>query len=259
VSATGTVRLFRAVFRKQALLLVRYPINTASQLFGLYVFFLLLFYGGQAVAGAAFSESLGGLVVGFFVFTMSVVAYSGLSWDVTREAQWGTLEQLYMSPHGFGRVVSVKVAVNVLFSLLWGGLMLVLMTLTTGRALSVDLLTVVPLAALTLASAVGVGFVFGGLALLYKRVENVFNLVQFAFVGLIAAPLGEYPFLRWLPLAQGSRLLQRAMTDGVGLVEMEPTALGVLLLTACGYLAAGYALFGVASARARRRGVLGHY
>ncbi|MFC4360065.1 ABC transporter permease [Halobium salinum] len=254
-----TLTLLRAVARKQALLLVRYPLNTVSQVFGLYVFFLLLFYGGQAVGGAAFDESLGGLVVGFFLFTMAVVAYAGLSWDVTREAQWGTLEQLFMSPHGFGRVFAVKVVVNVLFSLLWGGLILGLMLLTTGRTLVVDLFTVVPLALLTLASAVGVGFVFGGLALVYKRIENVFSLVQFAFVGLIAAPLGQYPFLRWLPLAQGSSLLGRAMREGVRLWEFEPSALAVLSGTAVAYLLVGYVLFGLASRRARRLGVLGHY
>lgn len=254
-----TLRLFRAVFRKQLLLLIRYPVNTLSQLFGLYVFFVLLFYGGQAVGGAAFSESLGGLVVGFFLFTMSVVAYGGLSWDVTREAQWGTLEQLFMSPHGFGRVFAVKVLVNVLFSLLWGGTMLALMLATTGRSLSVDLPTVVPLAVLTLASAVGVGFAFGGLALVYKRIENVFNLVQFAFIGLIAAPLGQYPWLRWLPLAQGSGMLHRSMTEGVRLWEFDPGPLAVLALTATAYLLVGFALFALASRRARRLGVLGHY
>lgn len=39
-------------------------------------------------------ESLEGLVVGFLVWTFAIAAYSDLSWELMREAQQGTLEQL---------------------------------------------------------------------------------------------------------------------------------------------------------------------
>ncbi|KTG10045.1 ABC transporter [Haloprofundus marisrubri] len=252
-------RLLAAIARKQFTLLVRYPINTISQLFGLYVFFALIFFGGQAVGGAAFGESLAAIIVGFFLFTMTIVAYSGLAWDVTREAQWGTLEQLFMSPFGFGRVMAAKAAVNVCFSLLWGGVILLSMLVTTGQSLSVNLVTVLPVGVLTIASALGVGFVFAGLALVYKRIENLFQLIQFAFVALIAAPVDAVPALRLLPLAQGSALLREAMTQGTQLWEFQAFEVGMLVLTAVGYLAIGAYVFGRASRRARRLGVLGQY
>ncbi|SFL09973.1 ABC-2 type transport system permease protein [Halogranum rubrum] len=254
-----TTVLVSAIARKQLILLTRYPLNTASQLVGLYIFFALLFFGGQAIGGPAIGESLSGLIVGFFLFTMSVTAYAGLSWALTREAQWGTLEQLYMSPYGFGRVMAVTVGVNLLVSLAYGGFILASMLLTTGRTLTVDPLTIVPLVVLTLGSAIGVGFVFGGLALVYKRIENIFQLVQFGFILLIAAPVDAYPFLRVFPLAQGGNLLQRAMRDGVHLWEFAPTELFVLVATAVGYTVLGYLFFQRSSDKARRDGVLGHY
>ncbi|WP_224447120.1 ABC transporter permease [Haloprofundus salilacus] len=253
------LRLLVAIARKQFTLIIRYPINTVSQVFGLYVFFALIFFGGRAVGGAAFGESLNAIIVGFFLFTMTIVAYSGLAWDVTREAQWGTLEQLFMSPFGFGRVMAAKAAVNVCFSLLWGAVILASMLVTTGRSLSVDLLTVVPVGVLTIASALGVGFVFAGLALVYKRIENLFQLIQFAFVALIAAPVEAVPAVRFLPLALGSALLREAMTQGTALWQFPATDLAVLGATAVGYLAVGAYVFGVASRRARRLGVLGQY
>lgn len=254
-----TTTLVRAVARKQVILLTRYPLNTASQLLGLYIFFALIFFGGQAVAGAAIDDSLSGLVVGFFLYTMAFTAFAGLSWALTREAQWGTLEQLYMSPYGFGRVMAVKVVVNLFVSLFYGGVILALMLLTTGQSLTVDVLTVVPVVLLTLASAVGVGFVFGGLALVYKRIENVFQLMQFGFILLIAAPIDQYPLLRVLPLAQGSHLLQEAMQGGVRLWAFAPAELAVLVATAVGYSLVGYLVFQRASDRARRDGALGQY
>jgi ABC-2 type transport system permease protein len=257
--AGAYLRFFRAALRKRLALLVRYPVNTLSQLGTILLVFLVVFFGGRAVAPAAVSDTIGGIVVGYLLWTLSITAYSGLSWNVTREAQWGTLEQLFMSPFGFGRVMLAKTVVNLLESFLWGGITLGVMLLVTGRSLAIDPLTVLPLGVLAVAPAVGIGFVFGGLAIRFKRVENAFQLMQFVFIGLIAAPVGQYPLLQWLPLAQGSQLLQRAMRDGVALWEIAPAELGVLVVTAVGYLALGYAAFAYCQRWARREGVMGHY
>lgn len=253
------VVLTRAVARKQVTLLARYPLNTASMLVSLYVFFAIVFFGGRAVAGAAIADTLPGIVVGFFLYTMTIVAYSGMAWDVTREAQWGTLEQLYLSPYGLGRVVAVKSAVNVALSGLWGAIILASMLLTTDQTLTIDLATIVPIGLLALAPAVGIGFVFGGLALVYKRIESVFQLLQFAFIGLIAAPVGQYPLLKLAPMSLGSHLLSAAMIRGVRLWEMPAIDLALLVGLAALYLGAGYAVFALLGRRARRLGVLGHY
>ena len=255
----GLWTLFRAVGKKKLLLLYRYPVNTLSQLVTLYLFFAILFFGGRAVAGAALTDSIEGIIVGYMLWSMSIAAYAGLSWAMMREAQWGTLEQLYMSPYGFGTVVAVRSFVNVVEALTWGTLILASMLVTTGRTLTVDPLTVVPLVVLTLAPVVGIGFVFGGVALVYKRIENMFQLVQFLLLGLIAAPLSLSPVVRYLPMAQGSHLLQRAMRDGVALTEFPAFDLAVLVVTGVGYLVVGYLAFRTASRVARKRGVMGHY
>lgn len=255
----GHASLFRAALVKKAILLIRYPVNTLSQFGTIYLLFAVIFYGGTAVAPTAITDSLGGIIVGYLLWSLSIAAFSGLSWNVTREAQWGTLEQLYMSPFGFGRVVVVKTVVNVLEAFFWGATVLAFMLVTTGQSLSIDPLTVVPLGALAVAPAVGIGFVFGGLAIRFKRIESAFQLVQFAFVALIAAPVAQYPFLKWLPLAQGSQLLQVAMRDGVALWRLPAGELGVLVVTAVGYLVLGYAAFQYCQTWARREGVMGHY
>jgi len=251
--------LVSVVVRKKFILLVRYPLNTATQFLTLVVLFGVIFFGGQAVVGPAITDSLGGIIVGLFIWTLAVVAFSGLSWNVTREAQWGTLERLFMSPHGFGRVMVTKTLVNVLFSFLWGTVLLLVMMAVSGEWLTVDPLTVVPLGLLTLASISGIGFLFAGLALLYKRIENVFQLVQWAFIGLIAAPVDTYAGLRLLPISHGSYLLRRAMDDGVRLWEFAPAELGLLVATSTVYLLAGYYFLSRAHLRARRKGLMGQY
>lgn len=255
----GYFRFFLAAARKRFILLVRYPVNTISMFSTIVIVFLVIFYGGRAVAPAALSDSIEGIIVGYLLWSMAIAAYSGLSWNVTREAQWGTLEQLFMSPFGFGRVMLAKTVVNVLESFLWGAITLGMMLAVTGRTMTIDPVTVVPIAVLALAPAVGIGFVFGGLAIRFKRIENAFQIMQFGFIGLIAAPVATYPLLKWLPLAQGSHLLQHAMRDGIGITEMPATELGVLVVTAVAYLVVGYTVFIAAQRWARREGVMGHY
>jgi ABC-2 type transport system permease protein len=261
----GRLTLLRAVVYKRFLLLVRYPMNTVSQIVGTYLFFAVIFFGGQAVvsrlasAGTALAATFNGLIVGWFLLTMSMTAYFGLAMNITRESQWGTLEQLYMSPYGFGSVMAAKVVANVLESLLWGASILLLMLLTTGRTLSVNLLTIVVVSVLAVLSVVGIGFVFAGLALLYKRIESVTQLMQFVLIGLISAPVVGIPALRLLPLVLGSAMLQEAMQNGVRLWEFPVVDLSLLVGSAVVYSLLGYLVFRWCTDRARKTGVMGHY
>jgi ABC-2 type transport system permease protein len=251
--------LFGALARKRVVILKEYPVNTLTQLAVTYLFFAGVFFGGKAVAGPALTDSLPGIIVGFFVWTMAITSFAGAARSIMDEAQWGTLEQLYMSPYGFERVMAVNAVVRLLESFAWGAVILAAMLATTGQQLTIDVLTVVPLVVLTVASALGVGFVFAGLALVYKRIENLFGLLNFGLLFFIAAPIDEYPALAALPLSQGSALLQRAMTDGDALWQLPVVDLAVLVATAVGYVIAGVLAFRVAEARARRDGLLGQY
>ncbi|MFC7072798.1 ABC transporter permease [Halovenus rubra] len=251
--------LVSVVLRKKLIIMVRYPLNTATQFLTLSILFAIIFFGGQAVAGPTITDSLAGIIVGMFIWTLAVTAFSSLAWSVTREAQWGTLERLFMSPNGFGLVMVTKMAVNILLSFFWGFVLLAVMMALSGKWLTLDPLTVLPLGLLTLASVSGIGFLFAGLALLYKRIEKVFQLLQYAFIALIAAPAGTYPALKLLPLSHGSHLLQRAMEDGVRLWEFAPSELGLLVLTSTVYLFAGYYCLHRAQRRARRKGLMSQY
>jgi ABC-2 type transport system permease protein len=251
--------LLRAVIYRDLLVWVRYPVNAALGLFMGVFFFGLMFYGGTLLAGQAITDSIEGLIVGYFLWTLSLGAYSGITNDIRSEASWGTLERHYTTPFGFGPVVLAKGVAIVFRTFLTSTVVLAVMLLMTGTRLDLNLLTIVPVAALAIATALGLGFAMGGLGVLYKQIGNVVNLLQFAFIGLISAPVFDLWWTKFLPLAHGSALLQRAMTDGVRLWEFEPAALSILVGTAVLYLGLGYGAFRLATRRARRLGVLGDY
>lgn len=255
----STIILLYGLFAKEWAILKRYWLNTIGSILGIFLFFAVAFFGGQAIAGPQFDDSLAGLVVGYFLVVLGLVAYFDTTQKVTREAQWGTLEQLHMSPLGFGRVIVLQGFVTIAFAFVWGISILVLMLLLTGVDLAIDVVTVVPIALFAVLSIVGVGLAFAGLAVIYKRIEQVLNLLQFAIFALVAAPLTGHPAVYWLPLAKGSTLLQQSMNDGMHLWEFGVLDLGQLVIVGIGYLVLGYGAFMAMTAHARRRGVLGHY
>ncbi|QLG49059.1 ABC transporter permease [Natrinema halophilum] len=255
----GYRHLARAVLYREYLIFVRYPANAVGGLVISVFFFGLLFYGGRMVAGRALTDSIEGIIVGYFLWSLSVGAYSSISNDIGSEVQWGTLERHVMSPFGFAPVALLKGVAKIVRSFVTSTILLSVMIVITGTTLELNLLTIVVVATLSIVSVLGLGLAAGGVTVLYKQIGNWLNLLQFGFIVLVSAPAFDLGWLRYLPLAQGSALLQRTMIDDVRLWEFPPADLGILLGVAVGYFVLGYAVFQYATRRARRLGVLGDY
>ncbi|WP_277556114.1 ABC transporter permease [Halobaculum limi] len=251
--------LAAAVLKREYLIFVRYPANAVGAVVISLFFFGVLFFGGRMVAGQALTDSIEGIIVGYFLWSLSVGAYSSISNDIGSEVQWGTLERHVMTPFGFAPVALLKGVAKVVRTFLISSIVLAAMLLVTGTTLSLNVGTVTVIAVLTVLSVLGLGFAAGGIAVLYKQIGNWLNLLQFGFIVLISAPAFDIPWLSLLPLAHGSGMLQRAMVDGVRLWEFPATDLLLLVAVAAGYLAFGYVVFEAATRRARRLGVLGDY
>lgn len=252
--------LFRGTFMKTLITMRRYFFNTLSGLITMYIVFCILFFGAQALGGAVdMGDTLEGLVVGYFVWMVAMMAYSDLSWHILNEAQVGTLEQMYLTPSGFHWVNAAYLISNLLIQLVLVGLMLALMIITSGQRLVIDVFSILPLLLLTIASVYGVGFIMGGLALIYKRIQASFQILQFVFVIFLTVPLGRYPLARFLPLAMGNSILRQVMVEGTPLTRLAAGDMGVLVLTAVVYLAVGVVVFRYCEEVSRRDGLLGQY
>jgi len=239
----------------------RYWFNTLSALISLYVFFVLMFFGARSVGGPDVfgSGTEDAMIVGYFIWSIAVFAYSELSWTLYSEAQQGTLEQLYLSPFGFGFVNSASLAISMVFNLVTSGVLLLLAMLTTGRWLHIDVLSLLPVLACIMGSAGGIGLAMGGLALIHKRVQSFFQILQFVFIGFLVLPWSQFPWARYLPLAMGNHIAREIMSTGLRLWDFAPGSLAILFLTTVVYAGAGLAAFARAERVARDRGLLGHY
>jgi ABC-2 type transport system permease protein len=259
LSNAGYLQLTKAVLYREFLIFVRYPANALGGIFISLFFFGVLFFGGRMLAGQALNDSLEGIIVGYFLWTLSIGAYQSISNDIGSEVQWGTLERHIMTPFGFAPVALLKGIAKVVRTFITSTVVLAVMLLVTGTTLALNVVTVVAISTLSLMSVLGLGFAAGGITVLYKRISNWLNLLQFAFLPLVSAPALGLDWMVVLPLAHGSGMLQHAMVDGTRLWEFSALNLGILVAVAVGYLAAGYVVFQYATNRARRLGVLGDY
>lgn len=251
--------LLYGFFSKSFIMLKRYPINFVGTLLTFLLVFLMIFWGGQAVAPVAIGQSLDAIVVGYFLFSTVQSTFFFVSGMINGEAQYGTLEQLYVSPFRFTTVIFTAVMANIVISVTMGIVNLVIVLFVTGETLTIDLVTILPILALTLLHAIGLSFLFGGVALLYKRIRSLSSIVQFIFIGLISFALTDHLWPKLLPVGQGASMLHEAMANGVGLLEFAPVDYAILVATAAAYFGVGYLVFHVAQHRARQQGLLDDY
>ena len=253
--------LFKAILKQQFVLMRRYMFDTVSALISIYIMFLLVFFGARALGGGApgFGDTLDGIVVGFLVLTFAIFAYSAFAQGMLREAQEGTLEQLYMSPLGFTWVSIFRMVSRFFIMLTFNVVLLVLMMATTGRWLHLDVVSLLLLILPTVIGVYGIGFAMGGLALVFKRIQSFVGIFQFAMLALVAAPIERFPILRFLPLAEGTRLIRRVMIEGISIFEIPASDLLFLFANSAFWFGVGFLVFKLLENIARNRGLLGHY
>lgn len=256
------LRVFIAEFVRAWTLFKRYPTNSLGGIITLVIAFLALFLGARYIAGpqAQFGDRLESLVVGFVLWTLVIFVLSRFTYGLQEEAQVGTLEQLFMSGYPIPTVMLARSVAGVGFSLLHSLAILVVIMLVTGTSLTFQAEILLPLIAAFMA-AFGFGFLLGTVALLAKRVEQLFGLVQFALLFLVVVPFEAMarPFDvlgMLLPMVPSVAMLRELMARGMPL-DIELFA--VALANGAIYLLLGYLVFGWAVGFAKRRGLVGGY
>lgn len=149
-----------------------------------------------------------------------------------------------------------RVPTNLVISLSMGATNLLVVLVVTQRSLTIDLLTIVPFLSRALLYAIGLSFLFGGIALLYERIRSLFSIVQFLFIGLIYLPLTDLFWPRLLPVGQEAATLHDAMVNGTVLLQFSTVDHVLLVGTTVVYVSIGYLSFHFAQHRARWKGLL---
>ena len=261
----GTLRMAAVVtavmLKRHAYEMRQYALNTAMGLLVYYMFFFMVFVGAWASVGdqPGFGQTLSDVVVGLMIWVLALQTFAEIANRISGEAMQGTLEQLAMAPLGLRNVLLCRAVAQFALQFVYMLVFLLLMMATTGRWLHLDLFSLLPLLLLTVASVQGLGFVIGGMTLVFRRTQAAIGIWQFIFIALLAAPVEKVPYVTLLPLAWGAHLVRRVMVDRVSILALPPSDLLFLAANATVYFTAGFIAFRLFERRARVLGVLGHY
>ena len=247
------------LFKRDLIHMKRYLFDSISGIITIYFIFLLVFLGIKGMMGS--SASLGNTVeaftIGYILWILTLDAYSRLSYSLYNEALVGTLEQLYMSPFGFGWISSSIIIVAMITNVLTMSILIFFIIITTGSSFHFNVFPLIPVIIVTLQGVNGVGFIMGGLSLIFKKINSIFQIIQFAFIGLIAFPIDKVPLMKYLPLSMGYSIIRKIMTGNKALIA--PGDYLFLILNSMFYLFIGYSIYKVLERKAKRDGRLGQY
>ena len=113
--------LFKVSLEKIFKELSRYKFNTITNLLIFYILFMVMFSGirgfgiSLGVSPIAMGDNLEGFIVGYFLWTIIVVAYSDIAYSIVDDANKGTLEQLNMSNISLSKILIVRTISYMLF------------------------------------------------------------------------------------------------------------------------------------------------
>ena len=135
-----------AVFRRDWTMMKRYMVNSISSLVSIYMIFMLIFAGLQSVSSTRRRRArrlARRTIVGFFVWTFTIYAFSNLSRNLINEAQTmrsNSSTWPRAGSSGWARHAHVRLCVQLRPIML----LLFAMMATTGRWLRVDMVSLVP-------------------------------------------------------------------------------------------------------------------
>lgn len=219
--------------------------------------FVGLFFGIKHLVLAGDSgQNLDGLVFGYILWVFASSAYSSASSSIAQDTQTGVLEQLFLCPDGFVKLMSARVIAGALFGIVMLLVLALLAMTLTGNWLNLNF----PLLFLALFAGapalMGVGFAMAGLTLVFKRVATLTMMLSIALVGLVALdglPFGTASLLPFTPAVSLSKMI--ALNANIpSLVDMIVVASNSLI-----YLMLGLMVFRVCERQAKRKNLIGIY
>lgn len=264
-------RLFVAELRREAILLVRYPLETVSRLVWNLGFALLIFFGFSAAVGSqasslpGFEEGNVGRLLGLLTTYIAINGLGNAAELIAEEVQTGTLEQAALSPPPLVVVVLLRDLASYVEMLLRFALVLAIACLVTGVRLHLDVPAYIVLLTLMYLGMEGIGLMLGGAGLIAKRITTLAQFAVMLVFGLAIVPLAELPawtrpLVAGFPFTNALEQLRAVAVGGTSLGHLWATGqLPGLLAGAGTWLVAGLVVFAFAERKARELGTLNQY
>jgi len=210
-------------------------------------------------------------ILRFLGWTFASMAIGFFAQTIRSSAETGVLEQICMSPHGLVVNFIARAISSVMLQFINVFILFFVIVRTrevTHVALRLQVLPSLFVLIVSLASVYGVGFIFGGFALVFKRIGQVTMIFRMVYFMLAMIPIGVMPVYmqmvaKGVPFIHGLDLLRRLNVPGVDYTSfgelLTLNEVGSLCLNAAVWFTLGVCFFKFMETRARLSGGLGAY
>ncbi|MHC1604690.1 MAG: ABC transporter permease [Candidatus Methanofastidiosia archaeon] len=258
------------VFKKEYKLWQRYPARVFFMLFMPFLSILTLYFQGKALVGGTYSEAfenfagtqnyLAFIIIGSALFIFVSSALWGIGNSIRREQVMGTLESMWVSPASKFTIFFGVALFDGLFSTYVAFMQILMSSLILPINLLVPKIIVAfGLTFLLTFSLYGIGFLFTGIVLMFKEVEDFMNLINstIKMVSPVSYPLSVLPapiafIALFIPLTYALQGIRGYL--GLSLSKSIGYYTGMLLIFDVVLIVLGSLIFGYAEKTARRRG-----
>ncbi|WP_395338234.1 ABC transporter permease [Ningiella sp. W23] len=254
--------LYWIEFSRSWVLFKRYPMDALAAIFMLLFLFCGLFYGAEYLTNGTshFGERLETMVVMYINWILVIGVFSGLSGEIQREADTGTLEQLFMARLSMPNLILVRAFANLGVNFLITILTLQIVIWVSGVELNYAAIAIVPVIASVFAG-IGLGMMTASITLLAKKAMGFIAMLQLLLIVVMVLPFESWSstgqaFGYLLPITSATSQLKSIMAGSdatLGLPHLYS------LLSGLSYLVAGYLIFRCSVNRAKRLGNLSQY
>ncbi len=226
-----------------------------------YIIFFALMKGLSAFSGSLpmnLGESVQGLVVSYYAWTMMLSVYTTAAYLVQQNQQFGTLENLIVNSESFSFVLISENIVSILFFFLFSWVNLFVFSKIAKITFFINFFTVLYVVLIGLLAILGLSLLLSGIALLYKRVGSFMNIGQFLLLGFLY--IKDTTISRmFIPFYQAKQLLEKTFIHDVSFLDFTASDHLYLILNAAIFLILGVFFFHRCLHRAKVKGTLSYY
>lgn len=258
--------IFQQEIKRTFFMSRRYWLDNIAYVAMIYLIYMALYIGISHTKMLPV-ELINFLPIGYLLW--AIFAHSSIiviSYQLMEDSACGILEQLYLSPAGIIKILSLRVLAEIVKRGIFLFIFILLIFITTGKIIKCEPILIIPFL-LILIGLYGMGFICAAVAIIFKRIHLLLNLVFWILFVLsgVVLPLEYTPRIaqisgQLLPLTQGLKVIQLIVVKKYSLRDTLISGdLLFLILNSSIYLILGILIFKLADRFARQQGIIGHY
>ncbi|HSH35759.1 hypothetical protein [Schnuerera sp.] len=242
----------------------RYKFNTFSNILILYILFMAMFAGikgfgiQMGVSPINMEDTLEGFIIGYFLWTIMMMAYSDIAYTIVSDANRGTLEQLNMSDISLAFILTTRSFANLLLDYLISIILLFIIMNSTGYWIDINIFSIIVPIFIGIFSILGIGLVCGGLALIFKKVQSLLNVIQYFLIALLMGNTNRL-VTTVLPFRLAVEKVYMMVFGGHSLSDFSLLDYGMMIGNSILYFSIGLVVFNQCVKLAKNKGLLGQY